>query len=412
MPDRPGPNRRRFLQSAALLAVGTPALAALLDACSKDTKTNLEPSFKIATPDKPVLWDISADNMPIANGLSPEKEATLHLYSYDDYISPEAVKSFEDAYGANVWVSTFNDTEEALSKIKAGNVDYDIYTPSYDQIGRLVTGGFMRPLNHSYIPNIENLWPIFSDPWYDREWRYSVPYTVYSTGIGWRTDLISADIGALENPYAALWDPAFKNETAVIDDYRTVMAMVLLKLGMTDVNTSSADDLKRVSDSLADMKTKTSPAVSGSVDSDLSAGQIGLAQMWSGSILSAKDSLPTGVNADILRYWFPASGRGLVDNDLMVAMRGGRSPVLAHLFLNHMLDPAVAKENFSAIGYQPPQVSIRPDSLVAEGFIPKSLAAAIVRPEYFDDGYRILELDSANADAWRKIWREFKTGRS
>lgn len=57
-------------------------------------------------------------------------------------------------------------------------------------------------------------------------------------------------------------------------------------------------------------------------------------------------------------------------------------------------------------------MSIDPDSLVADGIIPKNLAAAIVKPEYFDVGYRVLELDSANDEAWHKIWRTFKTGRT
>ena len=40
------------------------------------------------------------------------------------------------------------------------------------------------------------------------------------------------------------------DKTAVIDDWHTAMAMVLLKLGITDVNTSSADDLKKVGDTM------------------------------------------------------------------------------------------------------------------------------------------------------------------
>ncbi len=147
-------------------------------------------------------------------------------------------------------MSTFNDTDEAITKIRGGNVDYDIFFPSYDQISRLVNGGLVRSLNHSYIPNIKNVWPFFTNPWYDQEWRYTVPYTVYTTGIGWRNDQVPADIGALKNPYESLWDPAYKNKTAVIDDWHTAMAMVLLKLGITDVNTSSADDLKKLGEQL------------------------------------------------------------------------------------------------------------------------------------------------------------------
>lgn len=409
-PIGPGPNRRQFLQRAALLAAGTPALVAFLDACSKGGQSSSAPTLKIASPSNPVKWDIPADYKPIADGLSPEKGATLQLYSYADYIAPDAIKSFEDKYATKVAVSTFNDTDEAITKIRGGNVDYDIYFPSYDQISRLVNGSLVRPLNHSYIGNIKNVWPIFTNPWYDQEWRFTVPYTVYTTGIGWRSDQVPADIGALKNPYESLWDPAYKNKTAVIDDWHTAMAMVLLKLGITDVNTSSADDLKKLGDQLTELVKATSPKVTVTMYSDLPAGQIGLSQMWSGDIVNAVNYLPEGTGPEVLRYWFPSDGKGLVDNDLVVLLRGGKNPVLGHLFLNHMLETEVAKQNFQQIGYQPPQVSLNPDSLVADGLVPENLKSAIVRPEYFDVGYRLLELDAGNDAAWHNVWRAFKAG--
>ena len=70
--------------------------------------------------------------------------------------------------------------------------------------------------------------------------------------------------------------------------------------------------------------------------------------MWSGDIINAQSYLPEGTGPEILRYWFPSDGKGMVDNDMLVTLRGGKNPVLAHLFINHMLDPEVAKENFSA----------------------------------------------------------------
>ncbi|MFN8073172.1 MAG: spermidine/putrescine ABC transporter substrate-binding protein [Mycobacterium sp.] len=403
------PNRRQFLHGTALLA-GAPAIAVLLDACSKGEGPDWPSDLKIATPEKPVTWDIPADNRPIPDGLAPEKDATLRIFTYDDYISREAVESFEKRYGPRVEVSTFNGTDDALDKIRDG-ADFDIYTPSYDQIGRLVTGGLLRPLNHSYFPNIKNVWPAFHNPWYDGEWRYSVPYTVYSTGIGWRTDQITADIGALANPYDALWDPAHRDQTAIIDDVHTAMSMVLLKLGITDVNTSSPENLDKVAAALDQMRKNTAPAITVTMFTELPAGLIGLAQMWSDDMISAKNFLPEGVSPDILRYWFPADGKGLVDNDMLVVLRGGKNPVAAQLFMNHMLDPQVAKENFAAAGSLSPQVSLNPDYLVSSGLIPANLKSAIVRPEYFDVGYRMLELEPANEDAWRRIWKAFKTKR-
>ena len=412
VPSRPSSSRRQFLQRAALLAGGTPALILFLDACAKSDQTSSAPTMKIASPDKPVTWDIAKDNEPIAAGLAPEKGATLQLYTYADYVSPDAIKSFEEKYGATVAVSTFNDTDEAITKIRAGSVDYDVFFPSYDQISKLVNGSLLRPLNHSYIPNISNVWPVFTNPFYDQQWRYTTPYTVYTTGIGWNNTVVPADIGALKNPYEALWDPAYKNKTAVIDDWHTAMSMVLLKSGITDVNTSSAADLKIVGEQLTALVAATSPKVTITMYTDVPTGQIGLTQMWSGDIINAQNYLPEGATAEVLRYWFPTDGRGLVDNDLMVILRSGKNPVLSHLFINHMLDTESAKQNFKQIGYQPPQVSMNPDSLVADGFVAENIKTAIVRPEYYDVGYRILELDPENDAAWHNVWRAFKAGGS
>jgi spermidine/putrescine transport system substrate-binding protein len=405
--------RRQFLTRAAILAASAPTLGAFLAACgggSDPSGPGATPTLKLASPDSPATWDIPEDNKPIADGLAPEK-GTLKLYTYADYVSPDAVKSFEQKYGVTVEISTFNDGGEALTKLRSG-VDFDIYNANYTEISRLVNGGLLRPLNHSYIPNITNVWSSFTNPWYDQEWRYSVPYTIYTTGIGWRTDQVPADIGALGNPYDAFWDPAYKGKTAVLDDWHTTMGMVLLRNGITDINTSSEADLKLVGDQLKQLVAATSPKVTITAYNDLPAGQLGLAQMWSGDIINAQSYLPEGTGPEVLRYWFPADGKGMVDNDMLVTLKGGKNPVLAHLFLDHMLDTEVAMQNFSAIGYQPPQNSIKPDALVSDGFIPKNLSTAIVKPEWFDAGYRILELDPANDAAWQNVWRTFKAGGS
>ncbi|CAN5575306.1 spermidine/putrescine ABC transporter substrate-binding protein [soil metagenome] len=410
MPRR-SPTRRQFLQRAAILAAGTPALVAFLDACSKGGPASSAPSLTIASPSSPVKWTIPEDNKPIADGLAPEKGATLKIYNYADYLSPQAIKGFEDKYGCKIEVSTFNDGDEAITKLRSG-VDFDIYNANYTEMSRLVTGGLVRPINHSYIPNISNVWPSFTNPWYDQGWQFTVPYTIYTTGLGWRSDQVPANIGALPNPYDSLWDPQYKDKTAILDDWHSAMAMVLLKEGKTDVNTSSADDLKLVGDQLTALLAATSPKVTITMYSDMPAGQIGLSQMWSGDIINAQSYLPDGVGTEVLQYWFPQDGKGLVDNDMLVTLKGGKNPVLAHLFLNHMLDADVAKENFSAIGYQPPQNTITADSLVSEEFIPENLRSAIVKPEYFDSGYRLLELDAANDAAWHNVWNAFNAGGS
>ena len=49
-------------------------------------------------------------------------------------------------------------------------------------MGQLVEGKLIQPVNHSYIPNISQAWPDFTNPFYDGKWQYTVPYTIYTTG--------------------------------------------------------------------------------------------------------------------------------------------------------------------------------------------------------------------------------------
>jgi spermidine/putrescine transport system substrate-binding protein len=401
--------RRSFLQLGAA-AAGIPTLAS----CVRAARTlSVSGALTLAAPDHPVTWPIYAGNEPIADNRTPERNATLRLYNYADYIGPAVIKAFEKKYAqynVNVTVSTFNDTDEAITKIRTGAVPYDIYFPSYDQISRLVAAQLVRPLNHSYLTNIENVWPAFQNPWYDQRWRYTVPYTVYTTGVAWRNDFVHTDVAALPNPYDTLWNSAYQGRTAIIDDWHTAMAMCLLRAGKTNINTSSPADLNVIQRQLNQLQQAVRPTVTITMYNDLPSGRFAQCQMWSGDVVNAQYYLPKGTNVDVLRYWFPPDGKGMVDNDLMVILKGGQNPVLAHLFLQHMLDTKNALANFGYIGYQPPQRSLVPDTVVARGFVPKNLASAAVREEYFAVGYRLLELSVDNDAAWHKIWLAFKAG--
>jgi spermidine/putrescine transport system substrate-binding protein len=398
-------SRRSFLRALSA-GVGAPALASVLAGCGDQLYTSGR--LVIASPEHPVRWPLSTKHPRIEPGLRPKPGSTLRLYNYADYIGPGVLKRFEREYGVHVSVSTFNDTDEALTKIATGSVAFDIYFPSYDQIGKMVSADLLRPLTHEYIGNVSNLWPQFLDPWYDRGWRYSVPYTMYTTGVGWRADRVGQAPGDLANPYDAFWDRANDGNTAVIDDWHTTMALVLLRNGITDVNTAKADHLELMREDLLAMQRATDPKVTVQMYNDIPTGQYGMAMMWSGDIVNAQYYLPKGVDVHLLRYWFPPDGRGMVDNDLMVVLAGGENPVAAHHFIDFMLDADVATANFGYTGYQPPQRSLNPDLLVSDGYVTEELAAAVLRPRDFDKGFRLLELPPVVDGEWHAIWQEFK----
>ena len=77
-----------------------------------------------------------------------------------------------------------------------------------DQLSRLVGRKLIQPLNFELVPNLDkNAWPELHSPFYDVGPRYSVPYTVYTTGIGWRND----KLGDFD-PRKLGWDAFWKAE--------------------------------------------------------------------------------------------------------------------------------------------------------------------------------------------------------
>ena len=430
MADRPRRplSRRRLLQASALAVPGAWALSAcareqpLGGASSAATSAGASggaapaPSptaLQIASPQNPVKWPINPGNEPIASGLEPEAGATLRIYTYADYLDKAVLKDFQKEYAdydVKVEYSTFNDYPEALTKIRTGGVPYDVTFMGYNSIARLVYGDLIRPLNHDYIPNIEDVWQEFQNPWYDLEWQYTVPYVIFTTGIGWRSDLIPEDIGARPNPYDVFWDSKYAGEIAVLDDDREVIGMTILRDGGTDVNTADPAVLGATRDAMLEMLSVSQPRVTITGYTDIPEGVLSLSQCWSGDMITGQYYMPEGVDPSVLRYWSPPDGRGMIGNDYMTVLKGGENPVLAHHFLNFMLGNDVSLKNFSWVGYQPPLRSLTPETMVADGYVPENLASAVVKPEWFQVGYPLLELPPEVEGEYQAIWQQFKAG--
>jgi hypothetical protein len=62
------------------------------------------------------------------------------------------------------------------------------------------------------------------------------------------------------------------------------------------------------------------------------------------------------------------------------------------------------------VGYTPPQVAIDSEALISKGLIPKSLAAAVIRPEQFATGQQLLQLSVAGEQLWDQAWSKFRAG--
>jgi len=334
----------------------------------------------------------------------------LSVFNYAEYINPRVLRTFERRYGTRVKVTTFNSMDEARAKLDAGVGDFDVFFPTPDVLGRLVAKGLLAPLNQTYLPNLRNVWDTLADPFYDRGSRYTVPYTVYTTGIGYRTDAVDRRPEEYDNPYDIFWDRVHRGRTWLLDDDREVIGMALLRRGVTDCNTEDPDLIAEALRELRALDEAVSARLSASAYEKLPSGEAHVHQAWSGDAVNARQYLPRGTDITDIGYWYPPEGGGVIGSDTIAVVRGAAHPVLAHHFLNFLLDEQVALENYRWLGYQPPQKAIDPDRLVADGFVPEHLRSAVVRPADFDRGCQLLQLSPEGEKLWDAAFARFRSG--
>ena len=182
-------DRRSFMRRAGGTALALPTASAILAACSKPgttgDATGSSGPVDVARPGDPVTLPLHGE--PIPTDTPIEAGATLQVYNWSDYFYRKVLAEFEDQYDVKIEWTTFNNMEEGIQKLVAGQVKPDVFFPTTDYISRLVQTDLLQPLNHDLLPNMaNNVWPSFSDPgpWYDQGWQYTVPYVIYTTGRG------------------------------------------------------------------------------------------------------------------------------------------------------------------------------------------------------------------------------------
>jgi spermidine/putrescine transport system substrate-binding protein len=390
------------------LLAGTAVAGGLLAGCSSAGGSSSASRVVIGTREHPVKQPLFDDNPVIESGLEPEK-GPLRLYNWADYIYTRVLKDFEEEFGVEVELTTFYNLEEATQKLRTGKVSFDVFVPTAEVVPKFVAGKLLQPLNHDYLPNIKNVWPMLADPYYDRGSRYTVPYTVYLTGIGWRTDKVSADIAAMDNPWEAFWNPEYKGIAGLYDDYRETIGVGMYKNGITEINSANADYLKAAQNSLIELTDLVD--IRYTIDgcyAKLPEGVFGIHHAWSGDMLYTPSYMPKGGDPSVLRFVWPPKAQGgaggYVSNDNLAVLKSAEHPVLAHMFLNYMLDNKVAMKNFSWNAYQPPINALEADKLVEDGTVPDNLATAILVQSDFDMGQIPQQLTPDEDKQWLGAW--------
>jgi spermidine/putrescine transport system substrate-binding protein len=398
----------KFLGAAGVTAAGGAAIAG-----GAHADPPMGPGgVRLARPDSPVALPLNAK--PIASGLRPETGGTFKLFNYSDYISKELVDDFGRQYGVEMELSTFSNMDQAITRLASRMIRPDVTNISHERLAQAAVGKLIRPLNLDYIPNLRRyIWPSLRSPFYDVGSRYTVPYVVYATGIGWRDDKISEDIARMDNPWSIFWKSArYKGYVAILDDDRQALGLAMLYRGCYNINTEDPAIIERALADLTALIPICNPKINETQTRTLPSGESWLHEADSGDLLGSFFSeRPADYDGSSLRFWSAPKGTGPVNNDCWAILSATEKPVLSHLWLNYLLEPRFAYRNFLFTGYQPPQVSITVDSLLEKKIIPGNLRTTIFSDEAFGVGsIHYAALTSHGNALWQMAYARFMTG--
>jgi len=416
-PRDPGWRRGALNRRELLRMVSGAGLSASLASCGSTAgfATDDRRRVLIGTPENPVQHPLFDDNPPIDSGLDIEP-GPLRIFNWADYVHIPVLNAFSERYGVDWEYTTFYNNEEAIRKLRTKAGRFDVFFPPIEQVPKCIGGQLLQPLNHTYLPNLANVWPSLVSPFYDQGARYTVPYGVYQTGITWREDMVTPDLEAMTNPWHVFWDPQYDGIAGMYDDFRETIGVGLYATGTNDINTADPELLENARRKLLELIDLINVrfTIDGAYAKIAERG-FAIHHAWSGDVVQAQAYFPQGEDPSVMRYFWPprseqSSAGGMVSVETFAIPRNAEHPVLAHHFINFMLETENALSNFGWSGNPPPLRTLNPETFVSEGHIPPNLATTITTEDDFLIGQLPIQLSPEIEIEWMKVWASVQSG--
>ena len=324
-----------------------------------------------------------------------DKRPVLRIFTWSDYLKPELLQRFEQENGCRIVVETF-DSNEALydSLVARDREPFDLLFPSSYMVKILRKQGLLLPLNHDWIPNRRNVDPTYLEQGFDPKMTYSVPYAVTVTSLGY----LKQDVSDFK-PSWTMFDRAdLRGRMTLLADVRETIGAALKSLGYS-LNSTNDQELAAAKTVVLRWKQNAAGFENEGYKDELAAGAIRLAHGYSGDLMLAQ------TENENVRIAVPEEGTALSFDDMAIPA-DAREILLAHKFIDFILDPHVAAEMTEYICYLcPNEVSYQ--YLSAEI---RTNPILFPPPEVVEKLEMIADLGAANAK-YAKIWDEIQAGK-
>jgi spermidine/putrescine transport system substrate-binding protein len=330
----------------------------------------------------------------------------LHLYIWNNYLSPETIKRFQASCQCEVVQDYYGSVEELLAKMAAGAKGYDILVPTGFGISPLTKQGLLQPLNKNQLPNFKNQNPAFLNSPFDKGNTYSVPYAFTTTLLGFNIDKLKA-LNIDPSSWAIIFDPTIlakiKGKVTVLDDPRELLAAALKYNGFS-ANSINPAEWAKAKATILKAKPYWAAFNNQSYIKELTVGNIWVAHGYSSDMFQAQQDAKAAKRKFSIGYTLQKEGNTLSVDSLVVPKTAPR-PDLAHKFINFMLEGKNAADLTNMVGTGNPNAAaeqyVKPELRQVQAIFPTK--AQMAKLEQLND------LDSKNRRELNRLWTYIKT---
>ncbi len=329
----------------------------------------------------------------------------LHLYNWNDYIAPETVQRFEKACKCKVVQDYFSDNEELVTKLAAGARGYDVLVPTSNYVAGMAKAGWLLPLDRAKLPNLKNIAPAYLDTPFDPGNRYSAPYAMSITLIGYNEQKLK-ELGVTADSWATIFDPAIlqkiKGRVSVLDSQREVMAAALKYLGYS-VNETDPKKWQQARDVILKAKPYWAAFNASGYIKELASGNFWVVHGYSNDIYQADLGAQKAKQSFRIRASLPREGAVLAV-DTMVIQKSAPRPDLALQFINFVLEGRNSADLTNMIGSGNPNREalgfIRPEIKAMKAIFPDEAASKTLE--------QLKDLTPKQRQLLNRLWTEIK----
>lgn len=317
----------------------------------------------------------------------------LYIYGWSNGIPDHIIAKFTKETGINVALSTFENNETMYAKLKllGKRPSYDIVFPSTYFMQKMIKDNLLEELDKSQVPNFRNINKDALNLSFDPENKFSMPYSMYFTGIMYNSSFIKNKIDS----WSDLFDPQYKNKVLLLDDVREVFHIGLNLLGY-DVNTINEEEIKNAYIKLKSILPNINLFSAESTKKYFLSGDVIIGMQWNddayGALLEDKN----------LKFIYPKEG-AIFSMDSFVILKNAKNKENAYKFINFIYRADIAKEIIENNGLSIPNMAaktlLNPDLQNNKAIFPDS---EVIKKS-------ILHNDlGSNIDIYTKYWNMLK----